>query len=574
MERKKKNGRLIVSKIIVVMLMLVLMLSMLPSCSNPNGETVTDPTADPTKSPTTEPAQGEELDESVMEGNTYLTGLPIVKEKETITVAVARHSNDATESYEEKHFVIKAEEDTNIHIEWMEYSTNIEEQLSVLLAGDMPDVFLGLLTDSHISQNPSLFLPLNDLIEEKCPNVYAYYQENVDGWREFLTYPDGNIYSMMGSYYKSYNNLINGLQFINMEWLNNVGKSMPTTLAEYKDVLMAFRDQDANGNGDPKDEIPIDFCQNHYAAHIMDYATMWGIPYYYAIKDGVVTETINTNAYREFLEYFHELGQEGLLNVEGFSQTEEQYSSHLDSMSVGAFHGWAPYTYINDFEKQQKYAVLPPIAADGYEPVIHVNSRTQASRNNFVITKDCENPTAALRWWDYLSSTQEMAMFVNRGEEGIIYELGDDGKYYAHTPTAEDLKEFGYDKYVSNIGTSSFAASLGTVNNHPLVYNSISADIVKDPTNTTSIRTIAMNEYAPYFEKEIMSQAIIPSSKLEEYTFSTEGLLDYINSFTASSIIDGVTDASWDEYVKQLGVYNYPYYISWNQDYYDGKFVE
>ena len=47
--------------------------------------------------------------------------------------------------------------------------------------------------------------------------------------------------------------------FINKTWLDNLGLEVPTTLGELKDVLIAFRDNDANGNGDTTDEIPLDF---------------------------------------------------------------------------------------------------------------------------------------------------------------------------------------------------------------------------------------------------------------------------------------------------------------------------
>ena len=45
--------------------------------------------------------------------------------------------------------------------------------------------------------------------------------------------------------------------FLNKQWLENLKLEMPTTLDELTDVLRAFRDQDANGNGDPSDEIPL-----------------------------------------------------------------------------------------------------------------------------------------------------------------------------------------------------------------------------------------------------------------------------------------------------------------------------
>ena len=51
----------------------------------------------------------------------------------------------------------------------------------------------------------------------------------------------------------------NTVMFINKNWLEAVGKEVPTTFTELKDVLMAFKEQDASGNGDPDDEIPMDF---------------------------------------------------------------------------------------------------------------------------------------------------------------------------------------------------------------------------------------------------------------------------------------------------------------------------
>lgn len=39
---------------------------------------------------------------------------------------------------------------------------------------------------------------------------------------------------------------------IRKDWLENLGLEMPTTLEEYHKVLLAFKEQDANGNGDPQ----------------------------------------------------------------------------------------------------------------------------------------------------------------------------------------------------------------------------------------------------------------------------------------------------------------------------------
>ena len=49
-------------------------------------------------------------------------------------------------------------------------------------------------------------------------------------------------------------------------------------------------------------------------------------------------------------------------------------------------------------------------------------------------------------------------------------------------------------------------------------------------------------------------------------------LLSYIKNFTANAIMNGVTDASWEQHVADLEKYRYSEWIGWQQDYLDGKF--
>ena len=63
-------------------------------------------------------------------------------------------------------------------------------------------------------------------------------------------------------YSLGYFNICDGLtvytrQFLNMDWMNRLNLQVPTTIDEFTDVLRAFRDNDANGDGDPTNEIPL-----------------------------------------------------------------------------------------------------------------------------------------------------------------------------------------------------------------------------------------------------------------------------------------------------------------------------
>ena len=69
------------------------------------------------------------------------------------------------------------------------------------------------------------------------------------------TFPDGKMYSFTKNLPlrpKSCNQPI-----INKKWLDNLGLEEPKNLDELYNVLKAFKEQDANGNGDTDDEIPF-----------------------------------------------------------------------------------------------------------------------------------------------------------------------------------------------------------------------------------------------------------------------------------------------------------------------------
>ena len=71
-----------------------------------------------------------------------------------------------------------------------------------------------------------------------------------------ITSPDGEIYGLP-QVNECYHCFYSQRAWINSDWLENVGMDVPQTTEEFVDVLTAFKEQDANGNGDPNDEIPL-----------------------------------------------------------------------------------------------------------------------------------------------------------------------------------------------------------------------------------------------------------------------------------------------------------------------------
>ena len=489
-----------------------------------------------------------------------------------LTIAVKQHSNDILTDVGEKAVLQEAAEVLGYEIEWIGINESaVNEQVGPLLTDNKVDVYWGLLGDSLVTANSKLFLTLEDKIEQYCPNVYATYQESVDGWEQYLTYPDGHIYGLMGGELQSSNNSVQGTFWINQTWLDAVGKEVPTTMTELVEVLSAFRDNDMDGDGDKSNEIPLDFCQQHYAAKYCELAHCFGLAIsngsrFYNIEDGKVVPLADSDAFREFLEYFHSLVEDGLANKEGVTQTQEQYNANISNGIVGAFWGWAPYTYITDAEKAAEYVPVAPISADGYtfsDPF----GGWSCTRNSWVIAEKCENWEAALKLWDYLSRDEEACYTIAKGAKDLTWEWVD-GIATSRAYTSEEAIAAGYPEDIaSNAGTSAFTASVGIINVGPLVINSLAP---AEGTNT-AIRGSATDLYQDYLNPAL-PKTVVPAEIKEEFDFTCEGLVDYINSFAVESIQNGVTDDSWNAHLTKLGEYNYDYYIEYNQKVLDSDF--
>ena len=109
---------------------------------------------------------------------------------------------------------------------------------------------------------------------------------------------------------------------------------------------------------------------------------------------------------------------------------------------------------------------------------------------------------------------------------------------------------------------------MGLTNCPPLIVDSL----VPVEGTTSQIRFDAVELYEPYFTEQSMSTGVVPPEAQEEFDFTCEGLEEYIDSFACDSILNGVTDDTWNAYLSGLDSRNYGYYIEFYQKYLDGSF--
>jgi putative aldouronate transport system substrate-binding protein len=376
-----------------------------------------------------------------MEGNMYLEGLPIVKEQETFTIFC-----DDSGLPEEKAWYPILEEQTNVKVELnlMPYEA-ARERLSIYLnSGDYPDVIGGwLLDDSAIMRDgmqEGIYIPLDDLIEKYSPKMREVLE--IGGVRETMTLPDGHIYTVP---YAIEEPLVTFLPYINQQWLDDLGLSMPTTTDELLEVLRAFKAGDPAGGG-----RTIPFSADPNNRNLGAFAGWWGADAhsagqskYFALVDGKLTFGPATDAYKEMIKYFANLYAEGLLDPELYTMDLAGWKARGKEglYGVSMAYGAGDFAEENrekwpDYSRTD-YMPLPVLkGSDDAQPLWRRNSYGMTVfRTQVVITDTAKNPATIIRWWDNVFAQDNSAQ-IQWGPIGVKIEKAGE-KLYTKIPDSE-----------------------------------------------------------------------------------------------------------------------------------------
>jgi len=497
------------------------------------------------------------------------------KEAVTFKIAVLLHPYNKDEDFNNKEIFKRAEEATGVHIEWIPIANaDAGDKVNIMLASDLPDAFLGLIGQDQIANNMDSFADLakDDLLKTYAPHVYADY-ETIPGEIDLVTWPDGSIRSLMTGRQTSYENDAQGILYINQDWLNKVNKELPTTTEEFLDVLRAFRDNDMNGNGDSTDEIPFEPSQSDWCSKIMNVANPWGIAgtdsadssAYMMVRDGKVVGTVDTDEFRSFLEYAHLMIEEGLMDMEMFPQTSEQYHAKINEGVVGCYYTWTPNSDMSD-EMAASFVPVGAIRAPEGPGYMKTGAQDMfaANRTGFTITSACKDIPRLLEWWDYISSTTELKYISRFGPQGEAWDIDENGQIYEKLP----------DSLTDEFTIEHYKYTYGMVDYGPLIRKDENAQVLEEVAWTSWYRINSVDtvhEYCIPVEQQIPIRFVAPE-KTTERSFIETDLFTYISNFTATSILEGIDDAAWAAHLTQLKDYRYDAWLQWYQDYLDKKF--
>lgn len=466
------------------------------------------------------------------------------KEDGTYKIATVRWSDWGDDFL--KGFVEETEKEAGISIDWDTYlNSEWGDKKSLLMAGgDLPDAFWGSLTlgDADIAKNSGVFIPLEDLIEENMPNLKAAFDED-PALRAMATSPDGHIYSLPKKL--PLRPIAGNALFINQQWLDNLNLPMPDTYQEFYDVLKAFKEKDANGNGDPNDEIP-------YQGDVMGYILPFGLPKgsystSMTVKDGKPIYMPTDESYLEGIEWMHKAYAEGLIDQELFTQDDSMAEAKRKSEEgsiVGVSSGWTPDATFGP--NASEYVQLPALEGPDGERYVMTDAPIYA-RNELMITTKAENPAELLKWADKFY-TEDASIQTFYGSFGIGVEKEEDGTYKVlEAPKGESADIFAWVNSFRDFGPKYVGEGFN--------------EKVTLPTNGGDGLKLQLDKEINKYAREQFPNVSYTAEEMNRLNALSTDLTTYVESMQSKWVVEGGATKEWDSYIAQLKQMGYDEYM-------------
>ena len=353
-------------------------------------------------------------------------------EAEVPTIGIAISDKINVEDFETNTMTLMLEEACGVDLTFDVYpETDYNSKINMMISAggtELPDVVLVRPSDAELISwiESEVLLPITEYCYDKtlAPNLHeAMERTGVDILQQITMY-DGEIYGIP-FFNQSYGNEYPDKAYYNMEWLEQMGMSVPTTADELYALLVKVKETDLNGNG-IHDEIGMvgTFGSGYegWFNYCMSPFVYTGGSNYLTVEDGVVGLAYTTEGWKEGLKFIHKLFEEGLIPQEILTQDGNQYLAMLNSEepTTMMFHYTSPSRVNAANEWRNVYEAVPPLNGPDGKPI---SKYAPSTPNNgaFFITRDCENPEAAFRVGDMLVS-QYFSIVTRWGEEGVDWD--------------------------------------------------------------------------------------------------------------------------------------------------------
>lgn len=516
---------------------------------------------------------------------------------EGTTLTIGLVQNTLTTDYEDNYLTNLIEESTGVNLEFFFFpsdSTEAKQKFSMMVAGGekLPDIVCLSLSDIERYNYGSggYFIPLNDYMENDAENwnimmdTWATPEQKANLLRDAYSF-DGNMY-VFPTFYCDPADAVALYMSINQTWLDNLGLEVPTTTDELYNVLKAFKEQDANGNGDPNDEIPMmghTGWQGDVSTFLMNsftyYAFNGDFGYQLTAEDGQLRAPFVTDEFREGLRFIHKLVEEGLLSDLSFSQTDAELKSIMqapddqDSL-VGVVVGHPSPIFGSGVARVKDYIGIPSL--EGPNGVEYAPFNYQGGSNSIFITCDCENPDEAFRFLDAMQDT-ELSLSMRFGEKDVHWRYAEGESRYSgigEEYTAVYEQGFNPDEIVPWTTENNIIWHDNTLNSLPPLLMGGNLNVpYTDELQEYKLGELCYNTFPARYNlhpEEMPIKVIFNEEETNRINDIQTSIQTYVDeSITRFALGDMDIESGWDAYLAELDAMGLSEYLETSQTAYD-----
>ena len=507
-----------------------------------------------------------------------------LKEKATLTGTISYPAN--TESDPNKRTIFKRlQEKTNVEIDWTAIQADQwSDKISLEMANtkNMTDfIFSAGFSDNDLLKyaKQGVIIQLEEYIDAYMPNLQAVFEKYPE-YRTMCTDTEGHIWALpwieqLGNE-KTAIQTIGNMSFINKKWLDFLNLEVPTTVDEFEQVLIAFRDHASEIQaefGIDGSIIPMSCIVNDGDQDPSLIINGFGEGYGDADKarhiavtnDKEVICSATQDGYKEGIEWLHKLYKEGLIDTESFTQEWSTYVAKGKSGRYGVCFSWD----VANIDNLEDWVPLSALTADTRNITPQNGSFTSGfDRGRCVVTAVAENPALVCAWLDQMydpfQSPQNNWGTYGEDDDFDIFELSknaEGGEMLKHAPLGDaspvEVRE-----------AESVGGPLAVLNDYYDVYVTCPDDAQYRLDWIKEYYTPDMNlDYV--YPNVFMNQE--DTKKLSDLQTDIEKL---INANKSDWIMNGFTDDDWNQYLSELDGYGLEEYLQIFQKYLDDYYAD
>lgn len=309
-----------------------------------------------------------------------------------------------------------------------QYTTVIQTQLAAGLDCDFVNLH-EVDTKTRVNLvNQGKLVAINEIWDQySAAETKSFYEEgNGSEVINLNRMEDGNVYWLSATTIGDYKGTAWGgfvMPMIRKDWVDKLGLSMPTTTDELFDVLKAFQDQDANGNGE-KDEV-VDISFDNFGNGISQFYGLGTDVIYIDYETGKATSPWYEEGIKEYISFMQRLCGAGLLETSG--QGNEKKAEN----KIGLNNNWwietweEPGITVPEGEAAPYLCGILCQGMEGVEPILSRQNGIQKGSYEYAVTSQAD-PEAIGALLDYLAS-EEYSTLSEFGIEGYTFEKDENG---------------------------------------------------------------------------------------------------------------------------------------------------